>query len=113
MPRPVLRRMISEYTREAGLRELERMVAQLARKVARQVVERSEQSDEQGGAGRPGVAVGPAELAKYLGPPRYIPDEKRDAGRDRPGQRPGLDALRRRGAAGRGADHGRAGASWC
>ena len=37
--RPVLRKIISEYTREAGLRELERLVAQLARKVARRVVE--------------------------------------------------------------------------
>ena len=31
--------MIAEYTREAGLRELERLIAQLARKVARRVVE--------------------------------------------------------------------------
>jgi ATP-dependent Lon protease len=33
--RPALRKIISEYTREAGLRELERQVAQLARKMAR------------------------------------------------------------------------------
>ena len=32
-------RIVSEYTRESGLRELERLIAQLARKVARRVVE--------------------------------------------------------------------------
>src|SRR3954462_12810182 len=37
--RDVLRRIVSEYTRESGLRELERLVATLARKVARRVVE--------------------------------------------------------------------------
>jgi len=37
--RPALRKIISEYTREAGLRELERQVAQLARKMARRLVE--------------------------------------------------------------------------
>jgi ATP-dependent Lon protease len=76
VPRPVLRKMIGEYTREAGLRELERMVAQLARKVARQVVERSEHSESKRRRAA-GVSMGTTELAKYLGPPRYIPDEKR------------------------------------
>jgi ATP-dependent Lon protease len=79
IPRPVLRKVISEFTREAGLRELERMVAQLARKVARQVVERTEQADGKGKRKAAGVAIGAPELAKYLGPPRYIPDEKQRA----------------------------------
>src|SRR5215831_11761234 len=55
--RPVLRKIISEYTREAGLRELERLVAQLARKVARRVVE------EGGGAGAKPRASGRSKAA--------------------------------------------------
>ena len=39
--RDVLRRIVSEYTRESGLRELERLIATLARKVARRVVEQA------------------------------------------------------------------------
>jgi ATP-dependent Lon protease len=76
---PVLRRIVTEYTREAGLRELERMVAQLARKVARQIVERAEQSDGKKRRRSAGVALTAADLAKLLGPPRFIPDEKRGA----------------------------------
>ena len=37
--REVTRRIVSEYTRESGLRELERLIAHLARKIARRVVE--------------------------------------------------------------------------
>jgi len=39
-----LRALIAGYTREAGLRELERLIAQLARKVARRVVEHRERA---------------------------------------------------------------------
>ena len=39
-PLPALRTLITDYTREAGLRDLERQVAALCRKVARQIVER-------------------------------------------------------------------------
>jgi ATP-dependent Lon protease len=72
--RSVLRKVITEYTREAGLRELERQVAQLARKVARGKVER-----EAGGAGKARAKRAPLgleDLGKYLGPPKYIPDER-------------------------------------
>ena len=79
IPRPVMRKVISEYTREAGLRELERMVAQLSRKIARQVVEKSEQAEGKGRRRAAGVTLNPADLSKYLGPPRYIPDEKRSS----------------------------------
>ena len=75
--RPVLRRIISEYTREAGLRELERLVAQLARKVARRVVEDGAKPRVPGRGKGAGPAIGPDEVAKHLGPPRYIADERR------------------------------------
>jgi ATP-dependent Lon protease len=73
--RPLLRKVISEYTREAGLRELERQIAQIARKVARRIVEKGEAPAGKGKA-RHGGVLSPDDLAKFLGPPRYIPDER-------------------------------------
>jgi ATP-dependent Lon protease len=73
--RSVLRKVISEYTREAGLRELERQVAQLARKVARRMVE----SEGAGGGGKGKIKRMPItaeEVVRFLGPPKYIPDER-------------------------------------
>jgi ATP-dependent Lon protease len=71
LPDKALRAMISGYTREAGLRNLEREIASVARKVARRVAE-----------GHPDtVKVTPATLTKYLGAPKILPDEilKHDA----------------------------------
>jgi ATP-dependent Lon protease len=56
-----IQRVIRDWTREAGLRELERQLASLHRKVARRVVE--------GGASR--VRIRPETLPSFLGPPRY------------------------------------------
>jgi ATP-dependent Lon protease len=66
-----LRALINSYTREAGLRNLEREIASIARKVARRVAE--------GQAGT--VRVTPASLSKYLGAPKILPEEilKKDA----------------------------------
>ena len=75
--RAVLRRIISQYTREAGLRELERQVAQVARKVARQIVEKGEGPGAIGkGKGKRNPAITLDDLGKFLGPPKYIPDER-------------------------------------
>ncbi len=57
----VLRQIISDYTREAGVRELERKLAMLCRKVARRVVKG--QSSK--------VRITPASLEEYLGVRRY------------------------------------------
>jgi ATP-dependent Lon protease len=60
-----LRVIINGYTREAGLRNMEREIASVARKVARRTAE-----------GRTGtVRVTPASLAKYLGAPKVLPEE--------------------------------------
>jgi ATP-dependent Lon protease len=62
-----LRRMISRYTREAGVRELERTIGRVARKVARQFAE---------GRTEP-VHVGPEDLTELLGPERVRPERWR------------------------------------
>jgi ATP-dependent Lon protease len=56
-----LRRMIREYSYEAGVRNLERAIATICRKVARTRAE---------GRRTPRV-VSPQSLLRYLGPPRY------------------------------------------
>jgi ATP-dependent Lon protease len=76
--RPVLRRIVAEYTREAGLRELERLIARLGRKVARRIVEAGVKPARKGAKG-PNPAISLEEIPKLLGPPRYISDEKREA----------------------------------
>ena len=57
-----LRVIIRNYTHEAGVRGLERQVAQVMRKIPRQLVEHPELTC---------VAVGEAQLVDYLGPMRY------------------------------------------
>jgi ATP-dependent Lon protease len=71
VPDKALRAMISGYTREAGLRNLEREIASVSRKVARKVAE---------GHTEP-VKISPNTLHKYLGAPKILPDEilKQDA----------------------------------
>lgn len=56
-----LRAVIGAYTREAGVRNLEREIAQVCRGVASAIVEGLSE----------GVVVTPENLAKYLGAPRY------------------------------------------
>jgi ATP-dependent Lon protease len=56
-----LTRIITAYTREAGVRQLERMLAAVARKVARRVAE----------GGETPVAVSSRQLRSYLGRERY------------------------------------------
>ena len=66
-----LRVMINGYTREAGLRNFEREIATIARKVARRVAE-----------GHPeAVRVSPGSLKRFLGAPKVLPEEllKQDA----------------------------------
>jgi ATP-dependent Lon protease len=65
---PALRLIISQYTREAGVRNLEREIANVMRKVARQVAEG--RTDCQ--------TITPANLHKFLGVPKYIPDAEQE-----------------------------------
>ena len=63
LPDATLKRVIHDYTREAGVRQLEREIAALSRKAARKIVSRH-------GLFRP-LVIGPDELVDYLGPAEY------------------------------------------
>src|SRR5690242_12437450 len=63
---PAIRQIISNYTREAGVRNLEREIANVMRKVAKKVAE---------GKGL-GFPVNPANLHKYLGVPKFLPESE-------------------------------------
>ena len=63
--RPAIAKIISRYTSEAGVRNLERSIATICRKVAREVVKGKTRR----------VSVSPNRLEDLLGPPRYKPDE--------------------------------------
>jgi ATP-dependent Lon protease len=62
-----IRRIVAEYTREAGVRTLERQIGAVVRKVAARIAEREPDGDEAAGV----VEVGADEIAKYLGPARF------------------------------------------
>jgi ATP-dependent Lon protease len=66
-----IRTLINAYTREAGLRNLEREIAAIARKVARRVAEGDTTL----------VRVTPARVPRFIGAPKVLPEErlKKDA----------------------------------
>ncbi len=59
-----LLKIIGQYTREAGVRNLEREIASVCRKAARKIAE-----DEKGP-----FSITNLNLHKYLGPPKYLPE---------------------------------------
>lgn len=59
--------LTTRYTREAGVRQLERTIGNLARKVALKVAEGSTEK----------VSISAEEIRGYLGPPRVFPEEAR------------------------------------
>lgn len=56
-----LRKIVQQYTREAGVRNLERKIASICRQVARQVVEGAKKT----------IKLSVENLHKYLGPPEF------------------------------------------
>jgi ATP-dependent Lon protease len=76
---PALRMMISDYTREAGVRQLEREIGTICRKIARQVAE---------GTVKRKVTVGEPRVRELLGKRRFFHDTRRRT--SRPGVATGL-----------------------
>ncbi|MFW6132104.1 MAG: endopeptidase La [Candidatus Aminicenantaceae bacterium] len=63
--REAIKKIISIYTREAGVRNLEREIASVCRKVARKIAE-----------GKKSITViGQNDIEKYLGPPKIFKDQ--------------------------------------
>lgn len=73
-----IRKIIRNYTYEAGVRNLERILAAIMRKVARRVAEGK----------KSGVVVTPRNLQKYLGPEKYRTEKVEEV--DRVGVATGL-----------------------
>ena len=63
---PALQKIIRSYTRESGVRNLEREIGSLCRKVVTQIAEGKVER----------VKIGVREVAEYLGRPRYYGDEE-------------------------------------
>ncbi|MEB2345645.1 MAG: endopeptidase La [Deltaproteobacteria bacterium] len=79
IPDETLRVLIRSYTREAGVRNLEREIASLCRKVARRIAEEGETA---------AIRVAPGDVAGLLGPVKFEPELAERAGR--PGVAVGL-----------------------
>ncbi len=61
LTRPALELLIDSYTREAGVRNLERRIGALCRHVATRIVEKARRS----------MKIGPKQVREILGPPTY------------------------------------------
>jgi ATP-dependent Lon protease len=57
----------ARYTREAGVRQLERNIGRLARKVALKIAQAEAET----------VAISAKEVSEYLGPPKFYPEQAR------------------------------------
>jgi ATP-dependent Lon protease len=64
-----LRTVIHHYTKEAGVRSLEREIASICRKVARHVVAAGKDD---------AIVIGPKDVPKYLGVPKYRTNKKEE-----------------------------------
>ncbi len=70
--------IISQYTREAGVRNLEREIANLCRKVAKRIAEGKDKT----------FTIRAQNIHKYLGVPKFLPEEEME--RDEVGVATGL-----------------------
>ncbi len=68
IPDEVILKIIEEYTCESGVRELERKLASIYRKIARKIAEGEEGPFE----------IKESELVEYLGPPEYLEELRQE-----------------------------------
>jgi ATP-dependent Lon protease len=68
IPDETVKKVISEHTREAGLRNLEREIAALCRKVAKKVASGIKET----------TVITPQTLSEFLGVPRYLPEAEQE-----------------------------------
>lgn len=61
-----IRYIITHYTREAGVRNLEREIANLCRKIARHIAEGTKKK----------FHITPKNVSKFLGAPKYLPEQE-------------------------------------
>src|SRR3954453_22123758 len=66
LPDATLKKVIQDYTHEAGVRQLEREIASLARKAARRIVSRNGQAKQ--------VVIEESKLSEFLGQPQFVSD---------------------------------------
>ncbi|HVZ72423.1 MAG TPA: endopeptidase La [Polyangia bacterium] len=72
IPEETIRDVIHFYTKEAGVRNLEREIATVCRKIARDVVaKKTPVQIAEAGAAVPGWKITPKRLPRYLGPHRF------------------------------------------
>ncbi|MBI5474533.1 MAG: endopeptidase La, partial [Ignavibacteriae bacterium] len=69
IPDIVIDKVISEYTREAGVRNLERELASVCRKIAKDIVVGHQKNGRKDKAGQ--VIVTPEKIEEYLGVPKF------------------------------------------
>ena len=62
-----VQRIIAEYTRESGVRELERLIAKVCRKAARRIVDQEKKC----------IRITPANLEYFLGKPKFLPRRRK------------------------------------
>jgi ATP-dependent Lon protease len=67
LPDETVRLLVTRYTREAGVRQLEQMIGRLARKVAVRVADGNKDP----------VTIGPEDVSEMLGPERFTPEQAR------------------------------------
>jgi ATP-dependent Lon protease len=65
LPDATLRKVIQEYTHEAGVRQLEREIAGMVRKAARKIIETPSGSNVS-------ITVNPKDLVEFLGQPKHV-----------------------------------------
>jgi ATP-dependent Lon protease len=63
-----LMRIINEYTREAGVRNLKREISKLFRRIAKEIVQKDKKS----------VTISVTNLEKYMDKPKFRPDKQKD-----------------------------------